>query len=73
MIYNFHKNSLTNLYHSQMAKVAGKSAAALPQLQAAKLDAVISLNIGLINSAHIEGIELSLDSLDDIEAEDDDG
>jgi hypothetical protein len=43
------------------------------QLKASKLDALSSLSIGLTNSIAIEGIGMSLDSLDDKEDEEIDG
>ena len=46
---------------------------ALFQLQAAKLSSLNALSIGMINSVTIEGIFLSLDSVDECDAEDDDG
>ena len=47
--------------------------AALPQMQMTKLAALNSLSIGMINSMTIEGICLSLDAVEEQDAEDDDG
>eukprot|EP00344_Euplotes_crassus_P002699 CAMPEP_0197000794 /NCGR_PEP_ID=MMETSP1380-20130617/5659_1 /TAXON_ID=5936 /ORGANISM="Euplotes crassus, Strain CT5" /LENGTH=52 /DNA_ID=CAMNT_0042418229 /DNA_START=117 /DNA_END=275 /DNA_ORIENTATION=+ len=47
--------------------------ATLPQLQAAKLESMASLTTGMINSITIEGISLSLDCVEENDAEDDDG
>eukprot|EP00344_Euplotes_crassus_P012182 CAMPEP_0197004198 /NCGR_PEP_ID=MMETSP1380-20130617/20179_1 /TAXON_ID=5936 /ORGANISM="Euplotes crassus, Strain CT5" /LENGTH=57 /DNA_ID=CAMNT_0042422915 /DNA_START=117 /DNA_END=287 /DNA_ORIENTATION=- len=45
----------------------------LSQLQATKLDAINSLNVGMINSLAIEGISLSLDCVEENDLEEDDG
>eukprot|EP00343_Euplotes_focardii_P003782 CAMPEP_0205808394 /NCGR_PEP_ID=MMETSP0205-20121125/12338_1 /ASSEMBLY_ACC=CAM_ASM_000278 /TAXON_ID=36767 /ORGANISM="Euplotes focardii, Strain TN1" /LENGTH=67 /DNA_ID=CAMNT_0053084009 /DNA_START=122 /DNA_END=325 /DNA_ORIENTATION=- len=44
-----------------------------PQLQAAKLAALSNLNIGMVNSITIEGIDLSEELSEEFDIEEDDG
>ncbi|CAI2382619.1 unnamed protein product [Moneuplotes crassus] len=72
------KPSFRPFYTQQRAamsffKVNKMAFATLPQLQAAKLESMASLTTGMINSITIEGISLSLDCVEENDAEDDDG
>mmetsp|Transcript_21125 Transcript_21125/g.23518 ORF Transcript_21125/g.23518 Transcript_21125/m.23518 type:complete len:97 (+) Transcript_21125:2-292(+) len=72
------KGNFRSFYYQQRMKMSyikmeKMSLISGPQLQAAKLAALSNLNIGMVNSITIEGIDLSEELSEEFDIEEDDG